>query len=273
MLPSEAAFRYAAVGWATFPLTPAKLPYPQTHGHLDATLHEPDLRKMFRGREAGLGIACGDVSGLLVVDVDEKSGRSGTETLRQRGEELPKTFTVRTPSGGHHHYYRCPPGARSRNDFFGGGCGLDVKANGGYVAAWPTPGYQVAGKVADWAPRLPAPPAWAVIFRREREEWSGPFRGREPTDGELVDLSETLALVGARLGDSEPGQRNDLLNKMAFGLFLLVVDGYLEKDAAVSTLYSGALASGLEEKEVRWTLRSALRGAQVAREEHGDVEF
>src|SRR5581483_11754069 len=41
--PLEAALRYAAVGWATFPVTGAKLPLPGSHGHHDATVDEQGL--------------------------------------------------------------------------------------------------------------------------------------------------------------------------------------------------------------------------------------
>ena len=264
MTPLEAALRYAAVGWATFPVTGAKLPLPGSHGHHDATVDEQGLRASFARGGAGLAVACGSYSGLLVVDVDEKSGRSGSGTLREMGLELPPTVTALTRSGGTHHFYRWPVGARSRNDLFGGECGLDVKADGGYVVAWPTEGYRFLEKVRPPS-ALPDPPHWAVI--RRREEVEAPFAGKEPGWGEINDMWNVLDATEQRLSEAPAGSRNDELNKLAFGVGRLVAWRYLPREEAIEALQRGALAAGLSEREIGWTIRSAFRGAKEVRDE------
>ena len=79
------------------------------------------------------GIVCGEKTGILVLDVDDRE--KFQKALTENEWDLPETYTVRTGSGGHHYYfayhsdgndYRC----RSKKDL-----GFDIRANGGYVVA------------------------------------------------------------------------------------------------------------------------------------------
>jgi hypothetical protein len=76
-------------------------------------------------------MACGPVSGVVVLDFD---GPVGIETLKQLRDEgkLPQTWTATTPRGGIHLYYAISNGCTIKN-----GVrvlpGMDIKAHGGYV--------------------------------------------------------------------------------------------------------------------------------------------
>lgn len=260
--PHEAALLYAAeLGWAPFPVTNAKLPLPGSHGHLDASPETEKINALFDGHHGGLALACGGASepGLLVVDVDEKSGRSGHAYLAEHGIDLPPTLTAATRSGGRHYFYRWHSGGRSRNDVFGGECGVDVKADGGYVVAWPTEGYHWnQAKIGRWR-HLPMPPDWAVIRRRAmstQREW------RPTSSSAVVDLYQTLDAVSNLIRQAEPGRRNDELNRLAFGIGLLIADARVDRGEAISKLTLAAKEAGLTSREIGWTLTSALRGAE-----------
>ena len=76
---------------------------------------------------------CGS-SALVVVDVDEKSGRSGGSTLLEmelKGLDFPDTYTQSTPTGGRHLVYRCPTPLRQGANVLGPG--LDIRSKGGYI--------------------------------------------------------------------------------------------------------------------------------------------
>lgn len=153
----DAALDYAALGIFVFPLHNTDATgacscgradchsagkHPRTgHGHLDATTDPQQIRRWWAmWPDANIAIATGP-SGLIVVDVDEREGRRGTDVWRvlveKLGPEIEDTAIVATPSGGFHVYFRA--GGReipSRNNAFGPG--IDVKAQGGYVVAPPS---------------------------------------------------------------------------------------------------------------------------------------
>ena len=87
------------------------------------------------------GMATGRASGVVVIDVDGKLGRSSLADLKRQGLTLPSTLTVSTgrPEGGQHRYYRMPSGGDIRNDESGKiGPQIDVRGIGGYVVIPPS---------------------------------------------------------------------------------------------------------------------------------------
>jgi len=68
-------------------------------------------------------------------------------------------------------------------------------------------------------------------------------------------LAETQAVAGAG-----PGTRNDTLNRSAWRLARLVVDGRLQASDFRDALFAAARETGLPPKEIDAVLRSALRG-------------
>ena len=150
----EQALSYAARGWAVFPVhtikngrctclsedcrNAGKHPIP-TNG-LNAATHDPEKIRAWWGKTptANIGIATGEISGLVVLDVDprHKGDESMKEMVKEWGDAWLNTYTVQTGSGGYHHYYQHPgervpniPAFRS---------GLDIKADGGYIVAPPS---------------------------------------------------------------------------------------------------------------------------------------
>jgi P4 family phage/plasmid primase-like protien len=133
------------------------------------------------GDGSNLGVRTGLASSLWVldVDVDVETGEPTEEWTALLAENgLPRTFTVRTPSGGLHYYFRMPQGVEVRNDQ--GKViapGVDIRGTGGYVVA---PGcfaeYDKHGKhfagtydVIDDSP-IAATPNWIALLFRAREE-------------------------------------------------------------------------------------------------------
>lgn len=81
--------------------------------------------------DANIGIVCGAVSGITVVDVDGEKGRVSARGLTRA---LPPTRVVKTPHG-HHLYYAYTPDLHTGAGFLDG---LDVRNDGGYVVAPPS---------------------------------------------------------------------------------------------------------------------------------------
>lgn len=80
-----------------------------------------------------IAIKTGKCSGLWVLDIDCKQGRkSGFETLKEKGIEIPEGTPYQfTPSGGAHYFFSLPAGyekTRAKT-----GIGLDVRADKGLI--------------------------------------------------------------------------------------------------------------------------------------------
>ena len=116
---------------------------------------------------------------VLDVDIDVHTGQPTDAWKALLAEhELPRTYTVRTPSGGLHYYFRFPDGVDVRNDQ--GKViaeGVDIRGIGGYVvAAGMRAAYDKHGKhfdgeyvVVDDSPIAPTPD-WITDRFRAREE-------------------------------------------------------------------------------------------------------
>jgi Bifunctional DNA primase/polymerase, N-terminal len=131
-------------GWAVLALArKQKRPHPiMKHGVLWAS-RDGGMVEQVWGQDpfAGVGIATGAASGLMVVDLDRHGRQDGiavwAQFLAENRLAVPPGPWVQTPSGGQHHYYRLPPGAGmpQRPKLLPS---VDLKINGGYVGAPPT---------------------------------------------------------------------------------------------------------------------------------------
>ena len=141
------ALEYARREWAVIPLhtpsqgacscgnaacgSPGK--HPRTMNGLKDASADPEqaARWWSMWPEANIGIVCGAVSGLVVIDVD---GPDGEETLEALAAELgPLPETVEALTGKGRHLYFAHPSVEIRPSAGVLGPGLDVRGDGGYV--------------------------------------------------------------------------------------------------------------------------------------------
>lgn len=178
-----AALDYAANGWAVFPLHCPKGDgcscgkpdcgkhagkHPRTrNGFKSATTDEKKIRYWWRKwPDANIGLATGQLSRVVVLDEDEKDGRSGSATLgdlERKHRPVPDTLCASTGTGKH-RYFLYPGGeVKTSNDKIG--AGLDVRADGGYAIlppsahrnghtyCWTNPGTEIA-QLPEWLEEL-----------------------------------------------------------------------------------------------------------------------
>jgi putative DNA primase/helicase len=140
----EAALSYAALGWAVFPIMPgAKKPPLTPHGFKDASKEPDQIRAWWATTpDANIGVATGAVSGISVLDWDEKEwedkhGLETLEALTTRHGDLPKTPAQATWSGsGGQAIFAYTPGAPTGTDCYGRW--LDGRNDGGYIVVPPS---------------------------------------------------------------------------------------------------------------------------------------
>jgi hypothetical protein len=135
---ARAAMWYARRGLRVHPLRPASK-LPRLNAWQDrATVDLATVRKYWSQRPAaGVGIATGAESGVIVLDIDSR--HHGDDTLagleRDHGD-LPATWRCLTAGGGLHLYWRYP--GRRVGNRAAVWPGIDVRGDGGYVVAPPT---------------------------------------------------------------------------------------------------------------------------------------
>lgn len=134
----ELALSLADMGFYVFPVGPDKKPS-QGFKWKDHATSDPHMIQAYwdgAHKGAAVGIITGVRSNLLVLDIDNKNGASGDESLKaleaQHGSLSP-TFCVKTPSGGYHYYFRYSGCGLSIDA--GVMEGLDYRGEGGYVVA------------------------------------------------------------------------------------------------------------------------------------------
>jgi hypothetical protein len=241
----DRALAYARRGWPVFPCQPDSKQPATRHGFLDATT-DPDKITWWWRRQPGanLAIATGH-PGPDVLDVDEH-GRAGNgfaafNHLKRAGLIDCAGAIVATPSGGLHAYFagsdqHCGKLPRRH---------LDFKARGGYILAPPS---QVGGRPYQVISHRDEPGGlnWATVTGLLEPERHTADR---PATVQRGDLSRLATWV-----ERQPeGNRNH-------GLFWAACRAAEAGDeTALAEVAAAARATGLPEREIDATIRSARR--------------
>jgi hypothetical protein len=133
------AIAYAERGLPIFPCQARGKEPACSRGAHDAT---PDLDRIHGWwgscNELNIGLACGEPSGLFVVDIDGTEGEASRRNLEEMHGPLPPTREAITGrDGGRHVYYKLDK-HKVRNSAGKLGEGIDVRGTGGYVLLPPS---------------------------------------------------------------------------------------------------------------------------------------
>lgn len=277
--PLEAALHYASqYRLAVFPAAVQPFRPLVEGGCRSATLSLEKINQLWAQRpDAGVAIATGAISGVIVVDIDNhEGGMDGRASLRPFLEKdgWPPTWIAHTPSGGQHIYFRDPGlGLTNRVGFLPG---VDLRSDGGAVAAPPSCN---GDKVYRWfAPPgvlpLADPPQWLLELltqpaQRRASPRNSPLR-LQSTSHRVAYITAVLQREYDRVAKAPTGTRNPELFKAACRLGSFI-PALLSEAHAVIALEQAAEACGLVADDgirpVRATIRSGLiRGMQNPRE-------
>ena len=202
---------YARGGWAVVPLhsavagvcscskgsaCPSAGKHPRlkdwgTHATSDAEVVE-EWQDDFPN--ANVGVATGEPSGFVVLDVDPDNG--GFDSLAQLGA-LPFTPVQRTGSGGFHYLFELPEGLDVRNSAGKLGPGLDVRGTGGQIVVAPSASAKGEYRwlVGPWEAPLAPMPEELVERLKRRAPAPVPVGERTtfpPASPELLDKAREL---------------------------------------------------------------------------------
>lgn len=268
----EAALDAVAQGWAVLPLhtpapggcscgrscgSPGKNPRTR-HGVYDASGDVTVLWSWWqRWPEANLGIATGQVSALVVLDVDPRhGGYEALEHLQTRWGVLPASLMAASGGGGWHFYFRAPPAIsiRSRANL-AGQTGLDVRGDGGFIVA--PPSQHASSQRYCWhsaEPLATLPPAWVRLLSAPQQRRPCQTRPLPTCDQALLDR-----LLAAAVRLAHPGRRN----RLGYWLACRLVEAGVEprEAEAIMAHYAGVVGSfdlaPYTEAEALASLRSA----------------
>lgn len=212
-----------------------------------------------------LGIATGRVSGIFVFEYDPKNGGKETfDELVAKYGEMPNTYTAMSPSGGLHFYFAYPDFDLGQH--LGLFQGIDVKADKGYVAAYPTAGYMVINQ----APVAPAP-KWLLDILRAKEDAKrnvpkGEFNAFDP-DRIPEDVAEKVrTLITSRLEwvkNSPDGKQNNRLYTTARMFMSLAMANLVDEEDIRDWLWDAASDGGHPDHRIGTAIDSGIRAAMA----------
>jgi len=282
LIQLDAALRYGHRGWRVLPMhcvsetgctcRESGCKHPGKHPRLKswqriASSRPGRIRSWWQlWPDANVGVLTGGAVGLLVLDVDPRSGGDLSLAALQRiCGPLPATPRSRTGTGGWHYWFMCWPDVPSRAGALGPG--LDIKSRAGCVTAPPSVGrdrlyaWELEPERCDIAP---FPAVLVALMAQLHAHRSG--ARRSPLAAPVKERAAGLDAYGAAavraevdaLAQSVEGERNQRLNRAAFNLGQLVAAGALQRDVVESALEEVALQTGLERPETQRTIRSGL---------------
>lgn len=193
----EHALAYYDAGFNVMPLQ-GKRPVMASWDALKDTRSDRNRVEAYftRNPDSNIGIICGVVSNLTVVDFDVKAYKDKPQQLEAAKQaflrEYRSPLTVKTGGGGYHAYFQYAKGSKNHTALQVGALSLDVKTQGGYVAAPPSihpdtaMPYQwlqedmdisMIAEIMDMLPEIPETLARCLSYHqshaRTPQEWSG----------------------------------------------------------------------------------------------------
>jgi hypothetical protein len=288
----DAALAYAARGWHVFPCRPRGKTPLTAHGVKDATDDLEQVSAWWTATpDANIGIATGQKSGLVVIDLDGEHAEDaygllvaehgppggGWQHRRRRGT-LTRVHldgvgptdgaTVRTGSGWHLYLAVTTDRLTVRNSASKLAPGIDIRGDGGYVIA--PPSVHPSGRRYVWRDPVPPDgglpvlaPAWVrllmpnpAVATKRRQAAADAAGGGTPYG--LAALNGECDAVRT----TGEGGRNHRLNEAAFAAGTLIASGDLEQDHAIDQLTAAAEDAGLPQREADKTIASGLKAGR-----------
>lgn len=265
----RAAAAYAKLGLRVFPLRPkgkepSHLVAPSAPGAGDGGFHKATTDQgqiaawWLAEPEANIGIATGQGSKILVLDVDVKDA-DGFATLagvlKAAGGPLINTPWQETGlyerGRGRQYFFAWPEGLDIRCSTGKLGHGLDIRTDGGYVVA--APSLHPSGVAYQWdaeahPTKIPFEPVpeWLSVPLVPRTPSEPPHHVDRPAWDTVPPNYVRAAVDGEHdaVAKAAPGTRNAALNRAAFNLGQLVGAGSLSRAVAEQTLTAAASENG-----------------------------
>lgn len=242
----DAALKYQQMGLSILPVQ-GKTPAVQWTMLQRQRPTADDIRRWHTsGKLQGVGIICGKVSELVVVDLD---GEAAIEAFRLKFPGMMETYAVRSGSGHGLHLYYSPAYIPSTTRVVGTPYGnFELRSDGCYVVAPPSihpsgAPYRIENRarvltVHDLNPIR----EWFLSLMREKHGGKLPPPANRPVDRVSRWALAALDAECAAVRTAPVGARNNTLNRAAFKLGQLVGSGKLRRETVEAHLLDAAAA-------------------------------
>lgn len=240
----------AGRGLFVFPLVAGQKRPLTSHGFKDASRDPYQLERWWGdGSHPNIGIATGQQSGVVVVDLDGERGIA--EFARYVVGGLPATWCALTV-GGLHLYFAHPGDLELPNTACKLGPNIDTRGDGGYVVAPPsslTCGVTYRWLLAPWHLEQPAllPRSVRAAWRPERKAEPPRFEARRAFESDSNGDPRSLAMLerwAQQLASAGKGTRDALLTKLSYAAGARVLEGRLMRSAAERALLEAITSWG-----------------------------
>ncbi len=263
---ASAAYAYASLGISVIPLVGkrAAIRWSPFRHHVARTNEIQTWQS--RRQLQNVGIVCGRVSKLVVVDLD---GLQAVAAFEKQFPDLLDTFTVLTGSGKGKHLYYAPAIIPATTRATGLDMGnVELRSDGCYVVAPPSIHPET------FRPYIleRALPVKAVPDLESVVQWIRSLTPKPPTQpaisGQIgiTKQERTIRFAQAALRNEcaalrgmPPGNQNNQLNRAAYNLGQLVGDGLLAAGEVESALLAVAQQIGQSETLSQRTIASGLK--------------
>jgi hypothetical protein len=273
---SEAALRYALMGWPIVPLK-GKRPIPKDWPSKASTQEGTILNWLREFPEANIGIATGARAGFFVLDVDGEAGEESLVKLQEQHGTLPTTLEGITGGGGRHILFQFPAGVELGNSNKAlKAKKLDIRGNGGQIVAPPSI-HPTTGVVYEWVSdpattAIAAAPAWLIELLTKPEEYTvSPQAVTEIAyiEDERARKYGISALQGEEknVRSASEGTLNNTLNNAALKIGSVAAACGISEAMAEAVLVGAAVAAGHPRTGALATFRSGWK-AGLAKPRH-----
>lgn len=232
-------------------------------------------------KRAGLGLATGARSGVIVLDLDYKEpcakypvGVNGLAALIAMGVDIPNTLMVKTGGGGFHAYFQWP-GWKVKDSVSVIAAGVDIRGDGGYaVIPFTEHDTGVRYEFLNWGTPIAVMPDW-LSSRLARSPGADntafpiPELPRIPGVDDTGTTEEGWKAIDRAVKEIlaiPPGQRNERLFQKAAKLGDGIYLGYIrEEDARYAIIKAISDAGWGDPEKTKATIERALKGSSKGR--------
>jgi len=255
----DAALGYAALGRSVIPIAPGgKVPAIEWRRYQTERATEDRIRHWWTRDDWNIGVVCGAISSVVVLDVD--GHHDGYHTLAQlvATHGLPLTSEASTPSGGSHLWFT-HPGRPVGNSAGKLGAGLDFRGDGGFVVVPPSARPEGTYRWCEWLVEPQPLPDW-LLQLAERDlapaKEITPWRARIQAAARPPGRGYVKRAVEDELDQLEREGGHGALTRSAFRLGQLAHLGVAE-DETVEALADAALVKANPPRDRAAALRTA----------------